>query len=176
MNSNIIKIILTILIAFCFAKIMMVSYVVAAGLFFFIFLLFLSVRSPIFFLISIIIIQERLFQTYNFGIPVWWYSDIAIVLLGAGIFMQFLKSGWPSGIGKNYYFRAILILLGIVAFSMIWGSWLVFQQPEVTLILRSRVFFLYFIFLYLFQVKFDVKQINYFMNFVVYSAVFPCDH
>jgi hypothetical protein len=172
MLNRILKIILSAAVAYFFAMLLLINFLLPVILIFIIYTLFLSVRKPLIFLIIVLIIQEKIFQSHNFGIPSWAYTDSSIILLCLALIIQIIKKGVPSSLVlKNFYFKAIIVLLSIVLFCTFWGAGIINEQPIGSLIFRPRVYFLYLIFFYLFMVNFDLLQINNFLKYIFYSAL-----
>ncbi len=171
-KNKLLIIILSFIIALFCEFLMLKSYIYIGGAIVLIILAVLALKSPLFFLISVIVIFEEGFQTIDFGIPHWMYKDIAVTVLGIGLIAQFFRNGFCLHIGKeNSYFRYILLLFLIVFLSILIGSWWIYEQPVNSLIFRGRPFYLYLIFLYLTMVNFNCEQIKKFIKFVVFSAL-----
>jgi len=162
-NKKNILILLTLLITyFCCNKIiriMPVGYLLY-NMFQFTFIFIMVYRFPAFYLIFIIVIYEKFFQTIPVWIQPWKFMDYTIILVSMGIIVQLIKNRFSLKLGtNNYYFRFILYIF-LVIFSCIFiGSYLVFNQPVNSLIFRARPYFLYLIFLYLCLAKFNINQL-----------------
>lgn len=133
----------------------------------------IALKSPLLFLILMVIIYEKGFQTIDFGIPHWMYvENIAVIFLVIGLIIQFIKGKFGDYfIKEDIYFRYVLLIFLIVFSSIFIGSWWILNQPIETLIFRTREFFLYLIFLYLTMANFNCGQIKRFIKFGAYSAI-----
>ena len=163
---------LSFIIAFFCGFLMVNNYILLVGIIGLVVLAILASKSPLVFLISIVIIYAKGFQIIDFGIPHWMYKDVALIALGVGLLVQFIKNGYRlHASNKNVYFRYICLIFSIVFLSIFIGSWWIYKQPINTLVFRARAFLLYFIFLYLLMVNFNSEQIKKFIKFVLYSAL-----
>lgn len=159
------------IVAFLCGVLLLNSHVYLIGTAVLIVLIILALKSPLVFLISVVIIHEKGFQTIDFGIPHWMYMDIAFVALSIGLIVQLIKTKFHFREAiRSVYFRYIILIISVVFLSIFIGSWLIYNQPIKSLVFRARPFFLYFIFLYLVLIDFNIEQIKKFMGFVVYSA------
>lgn len=162
---------LSLLIALFLCFLMLKSYVYLGGAIALVILFILALKSPLFFLISIVVIFEKGFQIIDFGIPHWMYPDIAIVGLCLGLIIQFIRVKFSDYLPRRNIYLGYILLLFLIIFSSIFiGSWLIYKQPISTLMFSGRPFLLYLIFLYLTMTNFSCDQIKRFIKFVVYSA------
>ncbi|NCU32373.1 MAG: hypothetical protein EOM23_05470, partial [Candidatus Moranbacteria bacterium] len=119
--SDSVKIILTVFISYVISQLFLGSPLRLLALVLFVGFMLVSICRPLWFLISLVVIQEKLFQSIDIGIDIYLYTDLVIVLLGGAIVFQFLLRGWPKDLHKNFYFLAILTMLTIILFSIFFG-------------------------------------------------------
>lgn len=138
---------------------------------FLLFIIIIAYKYPVIYLIIATIIYEKLFQMYPLWIPMWQFNDYALLFVVFGLIVQIVKNRFNLKLGENnYYFNYILLILGIVLFSIAVGSFIIFEQPAETLIFRPRLYFMYLIFLYLCLADFSTKQVFMYIYFIVVSS------
>lgn len=170
--NKLVSILATFAISFFCGYLILNSQLLLIAAFLAIFSITLALKSPLIFLIFTLIVYEKGFQTVDFGIPHWMYSDMALFILSCGVVTQIIRNRFDMRINKeNVYIRYIIIFFMIIYLSIFIGSWLIYRQPIKTLIFRARDFYLYLVFLYLIMVDFDTQQIKRFVKFCVFSAV-----
>jgi len=133
---------------------------------------FLSARYPTVYVCLLIVIYEKFFETIDLGIPHWMFEDITLVLLFCGIVVQLIKNHFLiKNITKNIYFIYMLLIIILVNLSTFFSSVFVFGQTVNSVLFRTRPFFLYFIFVYLFLANISVKNISKIFCFLTVSSL-----
>ena len=131
----------------------------------------ISLKKPIWFICILVICYARGFETFDFGIPFWMFSDFSLIMLFIGCACQIFANGHFSICYRDKYFRYIGILFFLVLISTLWGSCFILNQPLRTVIFGLRWFLLYFVYLYMTLAKVSISDVKKIMKFFLTSAV-----
>lgn len=173
MRNRAVFLVPTFVAALILSLLLLENYKIAALVLLGIVVSLLSLTSPLIFLICILIIHEMFFKTIGFGIPLWMYRDISLVLLAVGLILQLFRNFKNETIAaRNGYLKYILWLLILVHITTVVGGGGIFHQPVASLIWRSRPFYLYLVFVYLLLARFSAQDIKNFVKFMFVAAVF----
>jgi hypothetical protein len=137
----------------------------------------ISIRWPFAFTVIIIIINERFFGFFPF-----LFRDYDLVRAGVGPLLLFLaiiiqvvfrQTHFRNGLhaGGGSYLPVCLAVIGIVAFSSLWGGVFIYKQSLRSMIFQPVVFSYYFLYIYLCFFSPDKKQIMRFLGVVVFVAL-----
>jgi hypothetical protein len=139
----------------------------------------ISIWHPFAFSAIIIVLNERFLGIlpYKFGDYDLIRGATGPVLIILAIFLQVLfrmgefRKGLNNRDGSLSYMPFVLIILGVVAFSTMWGGVYIYNQSLKSLIFQPIVFSYYFLYVYLCFFSPDKKQIMRFLVVMVTTAV-----
>lgn len=171
-NNFVVSILLTLVISLFLGLIFLKNSILFFGFFIISLLVLFAARFPLLFLIFYFVLNEKLFQTINLGLPNWFYRDACLIILFIVLIIQFLRGSFQNnGPIITKYFKYIILILVVINVSTFVGGYFVFKQPISSLIFQTRDFYFYFLFLYLISVSFNFKQIKIFMKFLLWSTI-----
>lgn len=172
MKSKALYIVLSFIGALTLSFLILESYKIAVLVLIGLIVSLISLLSPLVFLICILVVHEMFFKTIDFGIPLWMYGDISLVLLAVGLILQLFRNFKnETTVIRKEYLKYIIWLLILVHITTVIGSGIIFHQPVASLIWRSRPFYLYLTFVYLLLARFSARDIKNFVKFIFGAAV-----